>query len=134
MTTNNDLTQPERRLLNALYDFHRQNGYGPTLRELAKAVGYRSPAAASYGIDCLTRKGLVTREYGVSRSIRPINTHTTEIIVILESLGPDGQGTTNIVQRLRPDETRTVNLTSMQFTEGHVAFVETPVRIRIQLA
>src|ERR1700761_3776223 len=56
-------------------DSVRSNGYGPSLREIAEAVGLASTSSVSYQLATLERKGYLTREAGRPRTavIKGIN-------------------------------------------------------------
>jgi repressor LexA len=49
-------------------DSVRSNGYGPSLREIAEAVGLASTSSVSYQLSTLERKGYLTREAGRPRT------------------------------------------------------------------
>ncbi len=51
-------------------EHHREKGYGPTLREVAAAVGLRTHAAAQYQIWILVEAGVLAAEPRIPRSIR----------------------------------------------------------------
>jgi len=51
-------------------EHHRLKGYGPTLREVARAVGLRAHGTAQYQIGVLVAAGVLAQEPGIPRSIR----------------------------------------------------------------
>lgn len=76
-------TLSDRRLLEAIRDGWTQNGYGPTLREIATMVGVAFSSVKGR-VDTLARRGLVAGEPFVPRSLRL----TPEGIVELEGSFP----------------------------------------------
>lgn len=56
--------------LKEIAGFHQCNGYAPNLRELALAVGGASPHGASEMLIRLSRKGFVTFEPRIARTVR----------------------------------------------------------------
>lgn len=57
--------------LNDIKSFIAKNGYSPTILELASIAGIRGNALAQR-VDGLVRKGLVSRQRGLSRSLVPV--------------------------------------------------------------
>lgn len=57
----------------AIFDFIRQkitgSGFGPTIREIADEMGYRSPNGVMCHLRALQKKGLINRTNNKSRSI-----------------------------------------------------------------
>jgi DNA-binding MarR family transcriptional regulator len=69
-----DLSQPQELMLTFLRDFASQNGYAPTRREIADALGYKSGNAAHEMLQRLERKGLIRLDKNQSRSIHVFDT------------------------------------------------------------
>lgn len=44
--------------------------YSPTVRQIAAAIGAKSPHAATGHLDALEKKGFITREPGKTRNIK----------------------------------------------------------------
>ncbi len=63
------LTKAQKRVLDFILQHIGQKGYPPTVREVARAFGYRSPLSAKQHIDALVRKGYLRRASGVSRGL-----------------------------------------------------------------
>ncbi len=63
------LTKAQKRVLDFILQHIRERGYPPTVREVARAFGYRSPLSAKQHIDALVRKGYLRRASGVSRGL-----------------------------------------------------------------
>lgn len=57
-------------ILDAIEAMTRRNGYPPTVRELARALGLSSAGSLLTRLDKLQSKGLVLREEGRSRTLR----------------------------------------------------------------
>lgn len=68
------MTTAQQSVYNAIERFWKENGYGPSLNDLANILG--RPTCARSGIqqvvDRLVRKGFCARTHGVGRSLRPI--------------------------------------------------------------
>ncbi|MBC7236552.1 MAG: transcriptional repressor LexA [Chloroflexi bacterium] len=64
------LSERQRRMYHMIQEFIRENSYPPTVREIGEAVGISSTSVVMYNLKELERKGFITRERDVSRSIR----------------------------------------------------------------
>ena len=49
-----------------------ENGFGPSVRDVAAGVGYHTPAGAAYQIRILTAEGAVAHAPGVPRTLRVV--------------------------------------------------------------
>ncbi|RMG75066.1 MAG: transcriptional repressor LexA [Nitrospirae bacterium] len=65
-----ELTRRQRAILEFIKRFIDREGYPPTVREVAREFGYRSPLSAKQHIDALVRKGYLSRTASLSRGIR----------------------------------------------------------------
>ena len=65
------LTDKQRRVLEYIIDYQKENGYPPTIRETGDAFGIGSLRGVTVHLDALVRKGFVTRDRA-SRSLRII--------------------------------------------------------------
>jgi repressor LexA len=63
------LTEKQRKILEYIIDFQKENGFPPTIRELGDAFQIGSLRGVTVHLDALVRKGFMTRER-TSRSIR----------------------------------------------------------------
>lgn len=63
------LTEKQRKILEYIIDFQKENGFPPTIRELGDAFAIGSLRGVTVHLDALVRKGYMTRER-TSRSIR----------------------------------------------------------------
>jgi len=62
------LTPRQGKIVRIIEDSVRSNGYGPSLREIAEAVGLASTSSVSYQLSVLEEKGYLTREAGRPRT------------------------------------------------------------------
>jgi SOS-response transcriptional repressor LexA len=58
-------------IVNAVAAYHHYNGYGPTVNEIAYAVG-RSRTAVRFQLDKLIEDGIITHTPGKIRTIRVV--------------------------------------------------------------
>ena len=63
-----DLSARQCKIVQVMEDSVRSNGYGPSLQEIARAVGLASTSSVSYQLSQLARKGYLTREAGRPRT------------------------------------------------------------------
>ncbi len=52
--------------------YYADRGCGPTLRQIAAAVGLRGPQSAEYHVERLVAQGRLTRVDGAVRTLRPV--------------------------------------------------------------
>jgi repressor LexA len=62
------LTARQGKIVQIIEESVRRNGYGPSLREIADAVGLASTSSVAYQLSVLEKKGHLTREAGRSRT------------------------------------------------------------------
>jgi repressor LexA len=65
------LTGRQRDIVRFCTDHIERNGYSPTLREIAAAVGLKSASSVSYQVQQLQRKGHLSHGLGQPRTTRP---------------------------------------------------------------
>lgn len=63
------LTEKQRKVLEFVIDFHKAHGFSPTIRELGEKCEINSLRGVTVHLDALVRKGFLTRERNISRSI-----------------------------------------------------------------
>jgi len=63
------LTARQKRVLESIHRFMLDNGYSPTVREIASDLGFSSPRAASDHLKALQKKGYISKN-SFPRSIR----------------------------------------------------------------
>lgn len=62
-------TDTRENILDFIRAFRRENGYSPSVREVARHCGIKSPSVVQYHLDQLQQTGLITRERDRSRSV-----------------------------------------------------------------
>jgi len=62
------LSSRQGKIVQVIEDSVRCNGYGPSLREIAEAVGLASTSSVAYQLSVLEKKGHLTREAGRPRT------------------------------------------------------------------
>lgn len=65
----NDLTERQKEILEYLAQYIGNNGYAPSVREIANHFGFGSPSAAKKHLDTLARKGYLNASNNISRGI-----------------------------------------------------------------
>lgn len=68
------LSQKQQLMLTFIQDYIKQHHYSPSYREIMQHFSFASPASIYKYIQILKRKGVLTGENRVSRSILPIDT------------------------------------------------------------
>ncbi|MEK6236340.1 MAG: transcriptional repressor LexA [Planctomycetales bacterium] len=63
------LTDKQRKIYEFIRDRIRTRGYGPTVREIGKGFGIKSPNGVMCHLKALEKKGLIKREQNMSRAI-----------------------------------------------------------------
>jgi SOS-response transcriptional repressors (RecA-mediated autopeptidases) len=64
------LTSKQASALDCIQTFIQQNGYSPSIRELAEALGYNSSSTVHALLDKLIEKGYISKEPTGPRTIR----------------------------------------------------------------
>jgi repressor LexA len=82
-------TKRQKQVLDFIIAYSAKEGVSPTLRELAKALGFSSLASCFKHLEALREKGLLTRDHYKWRSLSPVgketpNFHAPEIPLIGE--------------------------------------------------
>jgi len=80
------LTSRQQEILTYLETFTIDSGYPPTVREICKATGLRSPRSVSQHLQALERKGYIERGRDKSRAIRflhkPIGGANADVVAL----------------------------------------------------
>jgi len=63
------MSERQRRILQYLEEFIRENGYPPSIRQIQAALGISSTSVVDYNLDLLEKRGLIRRRPRASRSI-----------------------------------------------------------------
>lgn len=73
------LYKRQRQILEFVQNFIKKYGYGPTLMEIAKAMGVNSPATVHEHIRILEKKGVIRRNNGEVRGIELVEGYDSGI-------------------------------------------------------
>jgi SOS-response transcriptional repressor LexA len=68
-------TKKQRELLTFVDGFIQGHGYGPSYREIMRALGYKSVSTVAIHIDGLISKGYVRKRDNSARSLEVVTTH-----------------------------------------------------------
>lgn len=71
----------QRELLNFVDTFIQGHGYGPSYREIMRALGYRSVSTVAVHIDGLMVKGYLRKRDRSARSLEVVTTHFDDVPV-----------------------------------------------------
>ncbi|MGE4317994.1 MAG: transcriptional repressor LexA [Deferribacterales bacterium] len=63
------MTERQKMFVNFIENFIRDNGYSPSIREIAKGMGLSSTASVKNMLDRLTENGLLKRSSSIARGI-----------------------------------------------------------------
>ncbi len=75
MTNNGRSSKRQRELLNFVDGFIQGHGYGPSYREIMRALGYKSVSTVAVHIDGLMAKGYLQKRDRSARSLEVITSH-----------------------------------------------------------
>ena len=75
MTPETRSTKRQRELLNFVDGFIQGHGYGPSYREVMRALGYKSVSTVAIHIDGLITKGYLRKRDNSARSLEVVTTH-----------------------------------------------------------
>lgn len=76
--TRKQLSERQRRILDFIESFIRENGYPPTIREIGEAVNIGSTSVVNYNLNKLVKAGFIERSPDVSRGLRLVDGHPLE--------------------------------------------------------
>ena len=65
----NQLSPKQARIYEFILSFTQENGYPPSVREIAEAVGLKSPSTVHFHLKSLEEAGVITRGAGKTRAI-----------------------------------------------------------------
>lgn len=71
-------TKKQRELLNFVDSFIQGNGYGPSYREIMRALDYKSVSTVAVHIDGLIAKGYLNKRNRSARSLEVVTTHLND--------------------------------------------------------
>ena len=80
------LTTKQQRIYDYILDFTADNGYPPSVREIAAAVGLKSPSTVHFHLKALEDAGVINRSTGKTRAITAaedtVMTHPNQVPVV----------------------------------------------------
>ena len=65
------LTLKQQRIYDFIVEFTARQGYPPSVREIAEAVGLKSPSTVHFHMKALEEAGVITKSAGKTRAITP---------------------------------------------------------------
>jgi repressor LexA len=68
-------SKKQREMLNFVAGFIQSHGYGPSYREIMRALGYKSVSTVAIHIDGLISKGYLNKRDNSARSLEVVTTH-----------------------------------------------------------
>lgn len=75
--TDNRPSKKQRELLSFIDGFIKENGYGPSYREVMRALNYKSVSTVAVHVDGLIARGFLRKRDHSARSIEVISTGVT---------------------------------------------------------
>ncbi|HKP74428.1 MAG TPA: transcriptional repressor LexA [Longimicrobiaceae bacterium] len=87
------LTKIERRILNYLVDYLKENTYQPSIREIGKRFGIKSTKTVSEHLQSLADKGHIERDASRSRGVRIVGMNLYPAVVTAPLYGKIAAGT-----------------------------------------
>ncbi len=69
----NQLSPKQERIYDFILSFTRENGYPPSVREIAEAVGLKSPSTVHFHLKSLEEAGVISRGAGKTRAITAVH-------------------------------------------------------------
>lgn len=72
------LTQKQQVIYDYLLQFTAENGYPPSVREIAAAVGLKSPSTVHFHLKALEEAGAINRGTGKTRAITAVHSNVPE--------------------------------------------------------
>ena len=79
MQKNERASKKQQELLSFVDGFIKGNGYGPSYREIMRALGYKSVSTVAIHIDGLITKGYLARRDNSARSLEVVTTRVQAI-------------------------------------------------------
>lgn len=81
------LTKMERRILNYLVEYLKENTYQPSIREIGKRFGIKSTKTVSEHLQALADKGYIERDASRSRGVRLLGVNLDPQVVTVPDYG-----------------------------------------------
>ena len=108
------LTARQKEIYEFLKDKILNRGYGPTVREIGKHFGIRSPNGVMCHLKALEKKGLITREQHMSRAIQ-LATEGPQFRMTLPLAGQIAAGSPLLAE----EQSERVDFAELFDSEGH---------------
>ena len=70
-----EISSRRLQIIDYLIETTQECGYPPSMREIAKAVGLKSPSTVLFHLRVLEKAGLIERTPSLNRAIRPVGEH-----------------------------------------------------------
>lgn len=99
------LTKIERRILNYLVDYLKQNTYQPSIREIGKRFGIKSTKTVSEHLQSLADKGYIERDASRSRGVKILGMNLAPELVNIPCYGKIAAGPLALLREHVIDET-----------------------------
>lgn len=90
MIAGNLLTKKQKEVLDFVQSFTKEHGYGPSLKEIQKAMAFTSHSTAQFHINQLAEKGFLKKSSGIARGIEPLKREDVIEIPILGTVPAGG--------------------------------------------
>jgi repressor LexA len=117
-----DLTPRQQSIVRFVEDYFARIGYPPTLREIATAVGLKSPSSAHYQVTRLKQKERLSHDFGRPRTTKPRGPARTVVPLTAASLGSREGSLIPVVGRVAAGGT----VTAMNLTGQTDEYVSVP--------
>ena len=98
------LNKIERRILNYLVDYLKQNTYQPSIREIGKRFGIKSTKTVSEHLQALADKGYIERDASRSRGVKILGMNLAPELVTIPCYGKIAAGRPVLLREHVSDE------------------------------
>lgn len=88
-----NLTPKQNQIYDYILTYIREDGYPPSVREIAEAVGLKSPSTVHFHLKAMEKAGVLTRGAGKTRSITLLEEQPSEQINRVPLVGNVAAGT-----------------------------------------
>jgi repressor LexA len=92
------LSKIERRILNYLVDYLRENTYQPSIREIGRRFGIKSTKTVSEHLHSLAEKGYIERDASRSRGVRILGMNLAPSVVSVPCYGRVAAGVPTLLR------------------------------------
>jgi repressor LexA len=109
------LTTAQKELFDWLVEYIRQNQHSPSIRQMMRAMGLKSPAPVQSRLDHLKKKGYIAWEEGQARTIRLLHTQPKGLRII------GAIAATSLVENYDDTDVEHLDLTGMLMKPNYYA-------------